>query len=256
MSDHLEAQAPMKVNWEMDSTKVLVRRHRNVRFGRTRAPQNIRYARNRQVIRVRFKEDFNANESVADASKLSDSDDAISMVQFVKKTKDVRDISKLQKSKRKAQALIDNSVQDMSMHVMDRLKARKLAKAQRKRKVGDPSSYSKTVMATTDKSTRDLLADIGLTSNGQTPFRADDDEFDYVQVDDEPMIMDESSADILKLRDAIGGIGVGVTREGFSSSVLSTGNGNKLSLSPMKGSAIRNADGSSGGDLSRGGLMI
>lgn len=77
-----------------------------------------------------------------------------------------------------------------------------------------------------------------------------------MQVDDEPMIMDESSADILKLRDAIGGIGVGVTREGFSSSVLSTGNGNKLSLSPMKGSAIRNADGSSGGDLSRGGLMI
>lgn len=127
-----------------------------------------------------------------------------------------------------------------------------------------------------------MLAEIGGTSAGQ-PSRlvADDDDFDYVQVDDEPM--DESQADILKLRDAIGGAGpdarnFGQSRQGFSSSVLS-GTGTKLvgsqgqqsfALSPMKGadhlqlsgggglrvSGREGAVNSSSGDLTGGGLVI
>ena len=201
----------MNVNWDLDATRQLIRKHKNVRFGRTRAQQNIRYAKNHQVIRVRFREDFNAADEEVSAARLSDSDDVAATVQYVKRTKDVTNISKLQQSKRRAQAVIDNSVLDMSMHVMDRLKARKLAKAQKKRKGGGPSPYSKTVLAGNEKSSNDLLADIGLTSTGQqSRMGADDDDFDYVQVDDETM--NESQADILKLRDAIGGMGqVGAT---------------------------------------------
>lgn len=83
---------------------------------------------------MRFKEDLKNAGDNASAGGLSDEENM--SMQCVKRTRDVRDFGKLQQSKRRAQAIIEHSTKDMSNHLMDRLKARKLAKAQKKRKIG------------------------------------------------------------------------------------------------------------------------
>ena len=151
--------------------------------------QNIRYAKNSKVVQVKFK--IMGMELIMNNGN-EDIDDSIS---FNRVTKDGNDFKTLQKSKQKAQIIIKNYMQEHKFEIQEKIKQRKIAKMKRQSKRGLNPNLTSTAGILNKGDTSNIM---------ENPVDLEDnDEFDYVQVDDDNM-NDVSQSDIMALTQAMG----------------------------------------------------
>jgi hypothetical protein len=139
--------------YELDLTNDLVQNnHMDNVNGLTRVKHPMRYEKNCQLITVLFRADNDFGQ---------DQDDAL-VIKFARKAQNQKNLDKLQESKREALKIIKSSLQDQSFTLQERLKQRKLARL--KARQGGGAAQKK---------------------RPQPVFDEDDQEFDYVDVDQE-----------------------------------------------------------------------
>lgn len=139
---------------ELNTTKVLIKKFRNTKFGKTRCKHNIRYATNRNIVKVRF-----------------DSDDT--PIVFAKRIRNQKDLGKIQEQKKVAEKVVNASLKDMASAVLDRIKQRKLTKL--KKGFASASKKRNDTVHSAKDTVNVILDEIGGAM--------DDEEFDYIQVD-------------------------------------------------------------------------
>jgi len=171
------------------NTDDLTKQFTNIKYRKTKAKQNIRYAMNSKVVQVRFK--------IIDLELIMNTDDVDDSISFNRVTKDNNNFQKLQNSNQKAQIIIKNYMQEHKFEIQEKIKERKIAKMKRQSKRGLNQNLTSTAGI--------LNLNKGDTSNiMENPVDLEDnDEFDYVQVDDDNL-NDVSQSDIMALTQAMG----------------------------------------------------
>lgn len=161
------------------------KKHTNFRSGKTKAKHNIRYAKNAKVVHVKFKR--------VDLEYILNNQDMDDSIVFAHVAKDSNNFNKLQDSKQKAQIIIKNYIQEHKFEIQEKIKERQISRMKKgnksRRKVMNPNLTS----------TAGILNKVDTSNIMDNPNEYEEnDEFDYVQVDDDNL-NDVSQSDIMAL---------------------------------------------------------
>lgn len=116
---------------------------------------------------------------------------------FSRVTKDGNNFQKLQNSKKKAQVIVKNYLNEHKFEIQEKIKERKIARMKKmsKRQFNPKLTGTATLLNKVDTSN---------IMDNPNEYEEDNDEFDYVQVDDDNNMNDVSQSDIMALTQAMG----------------------------------------------------